>query len=134
MIRGAQRLFSGVNAPLMPQFSELYSFLVDDLGCSADVKTIYVAFNLRNGPVAAIHPHGGTEMEVAMALSEKPHPLTYPAPHLKWRTLPVATRIAVGDPVDEVLPLLRDAAKRVRSGEHDVEQPNETFYVKRRPS
>jgi hypothetical protein len=133
MIRGAQKLFSGVNAPLMPQFRDLYDFLVDELDCSADVKTIYVAFNLRSGPVAAIHPHGGKDMEVAMALPEEPLPSVYLAPHLKWRTLPVARQVTPGESAAAVFPLLRKAAKRVSAGVHDVEQPNERFYAKRRP-
>lgn len=132
MIKGAQSLFSGVNRPLMPLFEEAYEFLVSDSGCVADVKTIYVGFTLKQEPVASVHPHGGVEFEVALAL-----PLgmvgefIYEAAHLKWRTLPVAVRVTDHASLTRALPLMREAVRRVESGVHDVEQPDDAFASQR---
>jgi hypothetical protein len=131
LIPDAKKLFSGVNAPLMPTFTELYDYLVKRLKCHPSMKTIYVSFSLKGDMVASAHPQHGQAIELALALPvEHKSELLYDASHLKWRTLPVAVKLTTPASLKGALPLMEEAARRVRTGEHSVSISNQRFAAK----
>lgn len=97
-------------------------------GCSAYVKTIYIGYDFDGEMVAAMYVHSKS-LEVALALDEDhENDILVDASHLTWRTLPVAAVVTNTKEVSSKLrPLISEACKRVRSGEHAVNRDNDFF-------
>src|SRR5437870_741959 len=113
VIAPAASLFAGRNARLFPTFQRVYAVLVDELGCEAHVKTIYVGFSRGGEMLAAAYPRGGQYFELALHLPDAARSaLLYDAAHLKWRTLPVAVRLSDDASFASVEALIRLAAKK----------------------
>jgi hypothetical protein len=104
---------------------------LENEGCEAYVKTIYVGFDLAGEMVAAAYGHA-RHVEIAIALPED-HPDTrlQDATHLTWRTLPVSLDLTTASDVQEAAALLKDACDRVRQGAHDVNRDNDHFIKAR---
>lgn len=127
MIAEAKALTVGLSASLRKAHDRIYKLLVDESGCDVYVKTIYVGFTIDGAMVAAVYPRGD-RLEVAMALPENiDGPEFKDATHLTWPTMPVAMEVRTPDELVVALDHLRDAANRVRTGEHDVVRPNDHF-------
>lgn len=126
MMRPSVRaMFRGSREDLLKAFQPIHDLLLNE-GCQARPKTSYIAFALGEQTVAAVHL-GGDALEVALALPDEPRPPTHSAVHLKWRTLPVALYVRDDTPFADVEPLLREALRRVKQGQHDVRLANERF-------
>jgi len=132
MIEDAQRLIADARPEIRLLVGRIYEELVDRQGCVPYVKTIYVGFEIQGEMVAAMYPHADT-VEVALALPEDYEgALLIDATHLTWRSLPVAAELSSGDQVGELVPLLKEAAVRVRSAVHDVNRDPEYFIDRSR--
>ena len=117
--------------PLREAFAAFYAFLVDECGCEAYVKTIYVGFTLGGEMVCAVYPHPN-RLEVALALPEDVEgPEFKDATHLTWPTMPVAVEIHNAADTEMVLGHLSTAVGRVATGLHDVRRPPEHFMGRR---
>lgn len=108
----SEKVFRGSLAVLRPIWERLDDVFAQR-GLSRDVKTIYVSYTDETGNiVAAVHPDpANVAIELALALPrETPDPNVYDAIHLKWRTLPVAVRLATVADVTPAIVRLIDAA------------------------
>lgn len=133
VIAEAQELVSSVPKPLQRTFAACYAMLVDQCGCDAYVKTIYVGFTLGDEMVAAIYPRRD-HLEVAMALDENVEGDEFKdATHLTWPTMPVALEIHDVKDTDLALRHLREALRRIATNEHHVRRANEHFRGRRGP-
>lgn len=96
MLPAAGNLFSNRPAALVEAFRSVYSVLVDELGCQAYVKTIYVGFSRDGQVAAAVHldSHYPDRFEVALpVVATELVSVAYDAAHLKWPMLPVAIAV-----------------------------------------
>jgi hypothetical protein len=109
VIEAAERLFKGVRATMLPAFAVVYNELVEGLGCTPRVQTIYVGFSRGDKMLAAIHP-SRDRFEIALPSGPTIDPIAYPAPHLKWPMLPRALSIVDVRDAQQALPVLRLAA------------------------
>lgn len=110
---------------------ELTTLIVGEFGGASYIKTIYLGFQIDGQMVAAAYPDPH-RLEVALALPEEHEaPGLIDATHLTWRTMPVAYQLSEVARIPELLALAREAAERVRSGDHHVELPTERFIRSR---
>lgn len=128
MIPEVEKLTVRFGKDLLTRFEKVYGWLVDKHETKPHVKTIYVGFSIGRDIVAAIYPRGDVEFEMALALPEDhDSEVTYPAGHLKWRTLPVAVMIDGKTDVRKIQPLIKEAVGRISSGEHGVRLSDDKF-------
>jgi hypothetical protein len=129
----AARKLVGESTPSVRRALEAtYGYLVEEAGCAAYVKTIYVGFELHREMVAAAYPHDRW-LEVALALPDDVSgPGLVDATHLTWRTMPVAIEIRAKSDLQRARGYFKLAVERVRSGVHDVELPQERFMGRER--
>ena len=131
MIDDAERLATRQAPAVAGILRRVYTLLVDDLGCSAYVKTIYVGFTLDGAMVAAAYPRSET-VEVALAMEEGHESvLLKDASHLTWPTLPLFVTIETDALTSEIEELLRQAHRRVKEQEHKVDRPPAFFYERK---
>ena len=129
----AAKVFPGKLAPLVEVWERVDDALTDRQ-LTRDVKTIYVSYtDTGRNLVAAVHPDPVTST-IEMALSLPPdyeNELTYDATHLKWRTLPLAIRLAPDDKLtSEIMGLIQAAIEYAPSS---VPRPSEDFeHISRR--
>ena len=120
-------LFRGKSRKFVPLYREICKSLQEG-GCEPRPQTIYVVFSLKGEPVAAVYPEGDDGIELALALPQDcANAMTYDATHLKWRKLPIATRVRDENDLKRLIPLLQEALSRVREGRHDVNLDAMTF-------
>lgn len=132
MIEDAARLISKMAPAARKAFNRAYDLLTIELGCAVHVKTIYIGFSYGPNMVAAAYPHPG-EFEIALALPEKSDdPLLRDATHLTWRTLPVSLIVRSTEDADRLAEFIREAARRVEAGVHEVNRPIEDFATRSR--
>lgn len=106
-------------------------YFVEEAGCDAYVKTIYVGFELDRVMVAAAYPHAAA-LEIALALPDVVGEGLVDAAHLTWRTMPVAVEMSTMAELERARPHFELAVQRVRTGLHDVELPQERFMGRER--
>ena len=96
-------------------------------GCISYVKTIYIGYEIDGKMVAALYRHED-RVEVALALDEnRISEILIDATHLTWRTMPVAAIVKSENDLEESLPLVEEAANRVRNGKNTLSRSNEFF-------
>lgn len=132
VIEEAKRLGSGLSKQASAAYTDLYRVLVEEIGCDAYVKTIYVGFVIGGEMVAAIYPRSD-HLEVALALPEDIDGREFKdATHLTWPTMPVSVEVRTKPDLAGAVAHVHNAAGRVRVGEHDVRRPNEHFMGRER--
>ncbi len=132
MIDDAERITRDLPGHLRDIVRRIYEELVEGQGCAPYVKTIYIGFEADGEMVAAVYPHAKS-VEIALALPEDHgSELLVDGTHLTWRTLPLAAEILDTNQLEGLVPLLAEAADRVRTYRHHVNRDPDFFIGRTR--